>query len=146
MVATRDYRSETLTVHWDSEVCIHSGNCVRALRSVFDPKRRPWIMVENADDEHIAEAVEGCPSGALSLTRHDDPDAPPPPPATTMVVVNEDGPLEVMGEIELIDADGQAVRRSRHLYLCRCGNSRNKPYCDGSHRRVRFEDPGKPQA
>jgi uncharacterized Fe-S cluster protein YjdI/CDGSH-type Zn-finger protein len=143
-VATRDYRSETLTVHWDSEVCIHSGHCVQALRSVFDPKRRPWIMVENAEDDRIAEAVEGCPSGALRYTRHDDPDAPPPPPATTMVVVNENGPLEVMGEIEVIDADGQTVRRGQHLYLCRCGNSRNKPYCDGSHRRVRFEDPGRP--
>ena len=143
-MATRDYRSDTLTVHWDSALCIHSGHCVQSLRAVFDNKRRPWIMVESADDERIAEVVEGCPSGALSYTRHDAPDAPPPPEPTTTVVVNEDGPLEVCGEIEVIDADGQEVRRSRHLYLCRCGNSRNKPYCDGSHRRLRFADPGKP--
>lgn len=141
-MATRDYRSETLTVHWDSQVCIHSGHCVQALRQVFDPKRRPWIMVENAGDEQIAAAVESCPSGALSYTRHDDPEAPPPPPATTHVVVQEDGPVEVMGEIEVIDAEGQVTRRSQHLYLCRCGASGNKPYCDGSHRRVRFQDPG----
>ena len=144
-MATRDYRSETLTVHWDSEVCIHSGHCVQALRAVFDPKRRPWIMVENAGDELIAEAVEGCPSHALTYTRHDDPDAPPPPPATTSVVVNEDGPLEVLGEIEVVNADGQTVRRAQHLYLCRCGNSKNKPYCDGSHRRVGFRDAGTTQ-
>jgi uncharacterized Fe-S cluster protein YjdI/CDGSH-type Zn-finger protein len=143
-MATRDYRSETLTVHWDSELCFHSGHCISSLRSVFDTKRRPWIMVENAEDERIAEVVEGCPSGALSYTRHDAPDAPPPPPPTTTVVVNEDGPLEVFGEIEVLDANGEQVRRSQHLFLCRCGNSRNKPYCDGSHRRVKFADPGTP--
>ena len=131
-------------MHWDSEVCIHSGHCVQALRAVFDPKRRPWIMVENADDDAIAEAVELCPSHALTYTWNDSPDAPPPPEPTTHVVVNENGPLEVYGEIEIIDADGQTVRRAQHLYLYRCGNSKNKPYCDGSHRRVKFSDPGTP--
>jgi len=143
-VAQRDYRSDRLTVHWDSQVCIHSGHCVQALRAVFDPKRRPWIMVENADDDAIAAAVEQCPSHALTYTWNDSPDAPPPPEPSTHVVVNENGPLEIYGEIEIIDADGQTVRRAQHLYLCRCGNSKNKPYCDGSHRRVKFSDPGTP--
>jgi uncharacterized Fe-S cluster protein YjdI/CDGSH-type Zn-finger protein len=145
-VATRDYRSERLTVHWDSDLCIHSGHCVQALREVFDPKVRPWIQVENADDDEIAKAVEQCPSGALAYTWNDAPDAPPLPEPTASVVVNENGPLELYGEIEVIDADGQTVRQAQHLFLCRCGNSRNKPYCDGSHRRVKFSDPGKPQS
>ena len=145
-MTTRDYRSESITVHWDSALCIHSGHCVQALRAVFDPKRRPWIMVENAGDELIAEVVHGCPSGALTYVRHDAPDAPELPPPTSTVVVNENGPLEIRGDIEVIDAEGATVRRSQHLFLCRCGNSRNKPYCDGSHRRVRFADPGKPES
>jgi uncharacterized Fe-S cluster protein YjdI/CDGSH-type Zn-finger protein len=145
-VAQRDYRSDQITVHWDSDVCIHSGHCVQALRAVFDPKRRPWIMVENADDEAIAKAVEECPSHALTYTWNDAPGGPPAPPATTHLVVNEDGPLEIYGEIEVIDADGQTVRRAQHLFLCRCGNSKTKPYCDGSHKRVKFGDPGKPPA
>ncbi|MGD2141109.1 MAG: CDGSH iron-sulfur domain-containing protein [Burkholderiales bacterium] len=52
-----------------------------------------------------------------------------------------DGPLMVAGDIELIDAQGASVVISgKTIRLCRCGQSANKPYCDGTHRKAGFDD------
>jgi len=67
----RDYSNDEITVHWDSAKCIHSGICVRGLRSVFDINRSPWIEINGATADEIAKQVDACPSGALSYTRVD---------------------------------------------------------------------------
>jgi CDGSH-type Zn-finger protein len=53
------------------------------------------------------------------------------------------GPLYVRGSIEVRDADGSIFRRDTRLALCRCGQSRNKPFCDNSHRQAGFRDAGR---
>ena len=51
-----------------------------------------------------------------------------------------DGPLQLKGECELQDAQGNAiVPKPGDIYLCRCGQSANKPFCDGAHKRVGFK-------
>jgi len=62
----RTYTSDKITVFWDSEKCTHSGNCMRSLIKVFDPRRRPWVDLEQADAETIRRVIDRCPSGALS--------------------------------------------------------------------------------
>ena len=59
------YQGKEIEVSFDSEVCRHSGECVRGLPGVFDTKRRPWIDPDGADPEAIAAQVRRCPSGAL---------------------------------------------------------------------------------
>ena len=54
-----------------------------------------------------------------------------------------DGPLHVTGQIELLDSNGELLQKTEELYLCRCGNSKNKPYCDGQHEATGFRDDGK---
>lgn len=55
------------------------------------------------------------------------------------VVACPDGPFLIRGDVELLDADGNAIpRRRRTLALCRCGASNIKPFCDGTHKLVRF--------
>jgi uncharacterized Fe-S cluster protein YjdI len=68
---TRVFRTDLITVEWYAERCVHSGNCVRALPRVFNPRRRPWVDMTAADADAIASAVLRCPSGALHLVRHD---------------------------------------------------------------------------
>ena len=52
-----------------------------------------------------------------------------------------DGPLKVSGDIELVGAAGESAHDTQSkVFLCRCGQSANKPYCDGSHHRFRFRD------
>lgn len=45
-----------------------------------------------------------------------------------------DGPVRVSGPFELKDAQGNKIETAREIYLCTCGNSANKPFCDGSHK------------
>jgi uncharacterized Fe-S cluster protein YjdI len=64
-----EYEAGSLIIEWRPNRCQHSGRCVRALPLVFDPRRRPWIDGAAGEQEAIARAVEGCPSGALQLRR-----------------------------------------------------------------------------
>lgn len=61
------YKKEDIAVIWQPKVCIHSAICFKGLPLVFDPRRRPWIITENADKETIIAQVAKCPSGALSI-------------------------------------------------------------------------------
>ena len=63
-------------------------------------------------------------------------------PAPTTITVTADGPYVVSGEVEMRNEAGDLVRTARTVALCRCGQSGNKPYCDGTHARVGFRDPG----
>lgn len=63
----KEYSNGEVTVIWKSAKCIHSGNCVRTNPDVFQPKDRPWIKINNSSTEKIIEAVNQCPSGALSF-------------------------------------------------------------------------------
>ena len=60
-------------------------------------------------------------------------------PVTVKTV--DDGPLQVKGPVRLVDHDGEehTVKSGRTLFLCRCGNSGSKPFCDGAHAKVGFE-------
>jgi uncharacterized Fe-S cluster protein YjdI len=64
---TKEYSNGEITVVWQSGKCIHSGNCVKNLSAVFQPKSQPWIKVEYGSTEDIVSAVGKCPSGALSI-------------------------------------------------------------------------------
>jgi len=63
-------------------------------------------------------------------------------PARATITVHANGPLEVQGETVIVGADGTEIRETRRAYLCRCGGSSTKPFCDGTHRRIEFTDDG----
>jgi len=63
----KEYHNGEITIVWQSEKCIHSGNCVHHLPTVFHPKEHPWVKMENATTEEIVAAIAKCPSGALSI-------------------------------------------------------------------------------
>jgi CDGSH-type Zn-finger protein len=67
--------------------------------------------------------------------------AGPATPAATRITVVENGPLQVKGAVELVDHDGNPYVTRRTVFLCRCGQSATKPFCDGSHVRTRFTAP-----
>jgi uncharacterized Fe-S cluster protein YjdI len=69
---TLKYTNGEVTVIWKSNLCIHSGNCVRGLNEVFNPKASPWINMGGAISERIIEQVKKCPSGALSFIMSDN--------------------------------------------------------------------------
>lgn len=132
----RSYEGEGVIVHWEPSLCIHTTNCIRALPQTFDPRARPWVRLDGVSADEVVAAVESCPTGALAYERTGDgPQEQPPFPATVQPRLN--GPLFIRGEVEIIDTQGNVVRRATRLALCRCGHSQ-KPYCDLSHRAAGF--------
>lgn len=61
------YTKDELTVIWRPMQCIHSTKCWKGLINVFDPRKKPWINLEGAEQSSIIEQVKACPSGALSF-------------------------------------------------------------------------------
>jgi len=66
------YSNDEVTIVWQPELCIHSGNCARGLPTVFKPKEKPWIKPEVATTENIIQQVKKCPSGALSYFMNEE--------------------------------------------------------------------------
>jgi uncharacterized Fe-S cluster protein YjdI len=134
---TRTYASDAIEVHWEPRLCIHVQHCVHELPAVFKADERPWIVVEGADADAVAATVEHCPTGALHYRRLDG-GAEEDAPAETVVDPRPDGPLFLRGRLRIVGDDGQVVREDTRVALCRCGGSANKPFCDGTHRRIGF--------
>ena len=128
----RVYENDTIAVEWEPSLCIHTRACIAALPDVFVPDARPWVRLEGADADRVADAVRGCPTGALHYRRLDG--GPQEEPEGLRVVPRPNGPLFLRGRIRIESADGELIREDTRVALCRCGGSQNKPFCDGSHR------------
>ena len=125
------YEGKDIAVHYNKLVCSHAAVCAAMLPTVFDSSRNPWINPDNGDVEAIKRVVKACPSGAL---RYAESNGKPQHlmSGTCGIKIEENGPYRVTA-VALIDgawADGAC--REKYA-LCRCGASKNKPYCDGSH-------------
>ena len=133
-----DYEGEKVTIHDNRGVCAHAGRCTDGLPGVFRLKQEPWIDPREGPAEEIIETIRECPSGALSYTldgvEHRDRDADP------AIFVSPDGPYVVTGGPELLDTTRGEGASTEHFTLCRCGGSKNKPFCDGSHWHNNFTD------
>lgn len=138
------YRGAQLEVSFDADLCIHAAECVRGLPGVFDRDRRPWILADNASAAELVAVIERCPSGALRYQRHDGA-ADERATSTATVTPIENGPLFVRGDLVVRYDDGTEETTLRAA-LCRCGQSKNKPFCDNSHLESGFQAPGITQA
>lgn len=136
--ARDDYAGQRVTIHDNRGICAHAGHCTDGLASVFRLKQEPWIEPDGASAEEIIATVRRCPSGALSYTvdgvEHRDREGPP------AIYVAPDGPYIVTGAPALVDTERAQGASTEHYTLCRCGGSKNKPFCDGSHWHNQFSD------
>ncbi|WP_018621122.1 (4Fe-4S)-binding protein [Spirosoma luteum] len=135
---TKTYTNGEITVVWKPSVCIHSKVCWTQLSQVFNPKERPWVKMDGASTERIAEQVDRCPSKALSYYRNEDGINSEDVQAESLVEPVPNGSLLVYGNLRIKDASGHETRKNKVTAFCRCGASSNKPYCDGSHLRIGF--------
>ena len=134
----KEYSNGELTVVWKPNLCIHAGECVKALPEVYKPDQKPWINVENATTQELKDQIAKCPSGALSYYMNNDENQESHQ-LETKVEVRENGPLLVYGTLRVTDKDGNVEVKNKTTAFCRCGASQNKPYCDGSHIKTEFE-------
>src|ERR1044072_2245741 len=82
----REYRNHQgeIVVYWEPKMCNHTGNCFRGLPEFFQPQNRPWVLIDAASADKIAEVVMTCPTGALHFERLDSGPREPEPGGTTL--------------------------------------------------------------
>ena len=136
-----EYKGSSETVTWDRRLCIHVGECGRAKGDLFVAGRDPWCDPNLADRANTAEVVARCPTGALAV-HGDDGQLVEAAPAENEIAVSNDGPLYVSGDLSVDGAADDMQSVNRRAALCRCGASKNKPFCDNSHREIAFQDAG----
>jgi CDGSH-type Zn-finger protein/uncharacterized Fe-S cluster protein YjdI len=132
-------RGERLELMFEGKRCIHSRFCVTGAPAVFLANvQGPWIHPDAMPLERVVEVAHACPSGAIRYRRLDGgPEESAPP--VNLASVREAGPYALRGQLQ-IDGSPAGFRAT----LCRCGASRNKPFCDNSHREIGFGASGEP--
>jgi CDGSH-type Zn-finger protein/uncharacterized Fe-S cluster protein YjdI len=124
---------------FDASRCIHARHCVLQAPTVFKANTQgDWIFPDAMPSASLVAVAEQCPSGAIRYRRTDgQPDEAAPP--VNILRVRENGPYAVHAPLVISRGD-----EGFRAVLCRCGHSRNKPYCDGSHTGASFIASGEP--
>ena len=132
------YHGKKITIHDNRSLCAHAGYCTEGLPAVFRPSQDPFVDPDGASIEEIIDIVNRCPSGALSYSLEDESETRVISEAS--IFIAPDGPYIVKGKVVLLDTEKGKGASETHCTLCRCGASKNKPFCDGSHWDVNFTD------
>ncbi|MGV3597908.1 MAG: (4Fe-4S)-binding protein [Bacteroidota bacterium] len=135
---TKKYTNGEVTVVWQPDKCIHSTICFTGLPKVFNPRERPWITPEGGTTQQIIDQVKRCPSGALSYFMNNEENKEEAH-LESVIEVLSNGPLLIYGTLKLKDKNGEQTLENKTTALCRCGQSSNKPFCDGTHAKVNFQ-------
>lgn len=123
----------SVTILDDRKICSHASFCANRVTNVWKAAKK--IDEDPALREQIVQMVQRCPSGALAYTvdgAMQEPDLP------VQIGVQVDGPYRVTGRIPISRADGAPMEVRNRVSLCRCGQSSNKPFCDGTHKEIGF--------
>jgi CDGSH-type Zn-finger protein len=132
------YAGAEVTVYDNRGICAHAGRCTDGLPSVFRLREEPFVNPDGAPGEAIIAQVTQCPSGALSYAvdgvEHRDREGDP------MILIAPNGPYVIVGGADLQDAEFGEGASHEHFDLCRCGQSKNKPFCSGAHWYVQFDE------
>ena len=136
-----NYSGQEVDIQWDERLCIHIAECGKSEGKLFVSGRNPWCLPDSATRTEIADICERCPSGALSYQDKSDQLSEHAPDENT-VNVTYNGPLYVHGDLVIEETPDDMPGVRFRAALCRCGHSKNKPFCDNTHQDVKFQDYG----
>lgn len=124
----RVWEGRTLDTLFNKTTCMHVFHC-----KPLDDLRERELAGDDAAAEAIMRVIDTCPSGALRYVRK-DADAPlDMPDGAVAIDIQEGGEVRIQVPYE-IDAPRHRAQPANRATLCRCGRSRNKPWCDGRHK------------
>ncbi len=135
------YEGDDVDVCWDGRLCIHVGECGRSEGELFVGGRKPWCEPNLVAVDRVTEVIRRCPTGALTAERKDGVATERAPDVNRVVVANH-GPLYLTGQLQIDGAADDMAGVKFRAALCRCGQSKNKPFCDNSHEAAGFQDRG----
>ena len=138
-----DYSAGELTIHDNRGICAHAARCTETLNTVFKLGQEPWIDPNGDTTEKIVATIEQCPSGALSYAsggvEHRDHETDP------KILIVPNGPYSVKGGATVENVTWGTGASQEHFTLCRCGHSKNKPFCSGAHWDHHFDENAPPR-
>ena len=134
------YPGKDIDVFWDERLCIHIGECGQSAGNLFEGGRNPWCVPDNTTEAEVAEVCERCPSGALTYESRTT--SAEKASAVNRINVTYNGPLYLSGDLAIEGASDEMDGVKYRAALCRCGKSKNKPFCDNSHLEHQFKDFG----
>jgi len=137
----QEFKGKAITILYDAQRCIHAKECVHGAPEVFNPQTKPWVTPDNAEARAIATVIKRCPTGALHYQAVDSTLAERADPSNTLIIASH-GPLYLRGSFTVVTEDEKELLSDTRAALCRCGVSKNKPFCDNSHFAAAFDDPG----
>lgn len=136
-------KGRDVTIRFNARRCIHSRGCVLGHPEVYVPNvKGEWIHPDAASADAVMFTALNCPSGAIRVSRNDGTADSDAPPMVNTVRVRENGPLAVEADLSV----GGHQQDTPRATLCRCGQSKNKPFCDGAHAAAGFVATGEPAA
>ena len=136
-----EFNGKEAEVEWDSRLCIHIAECGKSQGELFVGGRDPWCQPDLVSKTDVAEIVTRCPTGALTFKIRDGSIREQAPGINTLLVSN-DGPYYLRGDLNIEGAPEDMPAIQFRAALCRCGASKNKPFCDNSHEEAGFKDHG----
>lgn len=140
-MAVEVVKGKHVTISFDAGRCVHSRNCVLSHPDVYVPNvKGEWLHPDAASVEAVLRTGLNCPSGAIQVFCNDGTGSSNNAPIVNTLRVRENGPFAIEAELLI---GGQAQKAPRAA-LCRCGQSQNKPFCDGSHTAAEFAATGEP--
>ena len=132
------YEGKEITVNFNRSICAGAANCVHGLPSVFaSDKSTNWIYPDKDSNDKIIKTVNSCPSGALSYSIKGKVTIDKRIEIKISIVKN--GPYVVEG-VKLEGMPTPTNFSTTKYVLCRCGHSKNRPFCDYSHAENNWSD------
>lgn len=135
------FPGEKMDVVWDGRLCIHIGECGQAKGDLFVGGRKPWCQPDLVEPDDAKAVVERCPSGALSYEVKDGSGIEEADSENSLIIIYN-GPYYLRGDLDIEGATDDTPGLKYRAALCRCGLSKNKPFCDNSHEAGKFQDYG----
>lgn len=135
------FPGKEVDVIWDERLCIHIGECGQASGDLFVGGREPWCQPDLVENKSVIDVVKRCPSGALTYQSRKMADVESAD-AVNRINVTYNGPYFIRGNINIEAAPDDMQGIAYRVALCRCGASKNKPFCDNTHEQAKFSDFG----
>ena len=147
--ASRDTYQRQAKVMRGPSMSLTDAESLCAFARFCDPHGQVWTLVNETNDslarKNFVRQVGDCPSGRLVAWENANGKPVEPRHELSVALIDDPanqcaGPIWLRGGVQVIGSDGFHYEIRNRVTLCRCGASKNKPFCDGTHASIKFKD------
>ncbi len=134
----QEYQAEKIKVTFNRSICAGAAACVRGFPQIYKSASVDWINPDGGSVDDVINSIKACPSGALSyeIDSHKILESY----EIEKFEIIKNGPINIKGKVELKNVEWSSFANKEKFTLCRCGASKNKPFCDYSHASLEGEE------